>query len=125
MPQAVDLLVEKLGHFSGVKGCALIEVDTGMAWHCAGAIPGIEKIGEVAIEFWRVHTRLSAHFDQFGAFNSSAHSFANQVIALFPCSKEPALVLVCVADKSGVDWAQWGKGVNELKLALANKSNLN
>ena len=115
----IKSIIEKLALFDGIQGCALVEVGSGMAWHYAGSMPGIEKLGEVAIEFWRVHTRLADHFDQLGALNSSAHSFAEHVIALFPCSHEPALVLVCVARKGHIDWTGWGKQVTELKQALA------
>ncbi|SFC05465.1 hypothetical protein SAMN05216344_10818 [Polaromonas sp. OV174] len=115
----VEAFIYQLAAFPGVEGCALVDADTGMAWHHAGSMPDMEQIGEASIEFWRVHKRLSSHFRDFGNFNSSAHSFANRVIALFPCSREPALVLVCVATKGNIDWVRWGEKLAGLKHALA------
>jgi hypothetical protein len=116
----IERLVHQLAEFPGVQGCALVDAETGMAWHHAGRMPDMDQVGEAAIEFWRVHKRLAAHFRDFGQLHSSAHSFATCVIALFPCSQEPALVLVCVADKGrAIDWAAWGKKMPALKQALA------
>jgi len=119
----VQALVGRLAAFPGVQGCALVDADTGMVWYCAGKLPGIERLGEASVEFWRVQLRQSAYFQQFGPLESAAHSFADQVIALFPCSHKPALIAVCVADKSGMAWGTWGAQLAELKkvLKLAHK----
>ena len=119
MSDAVSRFVERLAHFPGVQGCALVEADSGMVWYHAGSLPDIESTGEAGIEFWRVPQRLSASFAGLGPLQSAAYSFARCVIALFPCSDRPALVLVCVAAKQGMAWGDWGQEVLGLKKALA------
>ena len=110
--------LQKLADFPAIDGCALVEVDTGMAWHVAGNYPDLERVGEAAIEFWRIQNRLSEHLSALGALKSAAYSFANRVVALFPCLENPALVLVCVAAKGPVAWAEWGVEVKALQLEL-------
>lgn len=117
-PQVVASL-QALADFPGIDGCALVETATGMAWHVAGNYPDLERIGEAAIEFWRIQHRLSAHLTTLGALKSAAYSFSNRVVALFPCSEEPGLVLVCVADKGHVAWQPWGDKVQVLRQLLA------
>ncbi len=105
----VQAAIEELGQFPGMDGCALVDAETGMPWHHAGSAAGVERIAEAAIEFWRVQTRLSRHFEGMGHLQSAAYSFSNRVVALFPCGEAPPLVLVCIARKSDVSWAEWGK----------------
>lgn len=114
-------LVNQLAEFDGVDGCALVEVDTGMAWHYAGSLPDIESISEAAAEFWRVQTRVSHRLLILGDLHSVAYSFSKRTVALFPCSKEPALVLVCVAAKLDVNWKAWSAKVLELRQLLRSK----
>ena len=110
--------LQKLAAFPAIDGCALVEVDTGMAWHVAGNYPELERVGEAAIEFWRIQNRLSEHLGALGPLKSAAYSFANRVVALFPCLDNPALVLVCVAAKGPVAWAAWGVEVQALQRDL-------
>lgn len=117
-PNSVAALVHELAAFAGVEGCSLVEADTGMVWHCAGNLPDIESVSEAAIEFWRIQGRLSAQLSTLGSLKSAAYSFSERVIALFPCSEEPALVLVCVAAKRGMDWNAWSVKVLALRRAL-------
>lgn len=114
----LQAMVRDLADFPGVDGCALVDAETGMVWFHAGSTEAIEKVGEAAIEFWRVEQRLRRHFASMGALQSTAYSFARNVVALFPCASSPALVLVCVARKSGVDWPAWGARVQGLRRAL-------
>ncbi len=117
----IAIHVEKLAGFAGVQGCALVEAESGMVWHHAGQLPDIEHIGEAAIEFWRVHQRLSIQLVSLGGLKSAAYSFADHVVALFPCGEAPARVLICVAAKTGVAWTEWGVQVLALRQALAAK----
>lgn len=115
----VNRLVGQLAAFPAVQGCALVEADSGMVWYHAGSLPDIESTGEAGVEFWRVQSRLSGNFNALGGLQSAAYSYARHVVALFPCSDKPALVLVCIAQKDGMDWSGWGKQVPGLKRALA------
>lgn len=114
----INRLLGVLASHPGIKGCALVDSDTGMVWYHAGDLPDLEKTGEAAVEFWRVQTRLSPHFAALGALQSAAYSFLNSTIALFPCLPNP-LVLVCIASKQAIDWARWGESALSLKQVLA------
>lgn len=118
----VEAMVQKLGTFPGVEGCALVEVDTGMAWHHGGNLATMERVGEAAIEFWRIQLRLSAYFAGMGPLQSAAYSFSSRVIALFPVMDKPALVLVCVAGKNDMAWKAWAEGLARLKEVLLTES---
>jgi hypothetical protein len=121
MPNTAQVVahLQELAEFPGIDGCALVETATGMAWHVAGHYPELERIGEAAIEFWRVQERLSAHLNTLGTLKSAAYSFSNRVVALFPCSDKAGLVLVCIAAKGDVGWQAWGVKVEALRLVLA------
>ncbi len=120
----INRLLGVLASYPGIKGCALVDSDTGMVWYHAGNLPDLEKTGEAAIEFWRVQARLSPHFSALGALQSAAYSFLNSTIALFPCLPNP-LVLVCIASKQAIDWAQWGESALTLKQVLATDNAAN
>ena len=117
MPQ-VAAVMQQLAAHPGIEGCVLVEAGTGMLWHHSGACPDIERIGEAAIEFWRVEKRLSAQLQTLGQLRSVAYSFSNRVVAMFPCSEALDLVLVCVATKGPMSWAAWGEKVVLLQRAL-------
>ena len=121
MPNTAQVIVhlQALADFPGIDGCALVESATGMAWHVAGNYPELERIGEAAIEFWRVQNRLAAHLMTLGTLKSAAYSFSNRVVALFPCSDQAGLVLVCVAAKGDVGWQAWSVKVEALRRVLA------
>lgn len=110
--------LQALADFPGIDGCALVETGTGMAWHVAGSYPELERIGEAAIEFWRIQERLTSHLSTLGTLKSAAYSFSNRVVALFPCTADAGLVLVCVAAKGHIDWQSWGLKVEDLRQLL-------
>jgi hypothetical protein len=112
-------LLQRLAEFPGIEACALVDADTGMSWHHAGRLQDMDRVGEAAVEFWRVHGRLATHFKDFGGLNSAAYAFAHRVVALFPCLEAPPLVLVCVAHKDNMAWGEWAAHVMALKKALA------
>ena len=121
MPYTAQIVahLQALAEFPGIDGCALVETATGMVWHVAGSYPELERIGEAAIEFWRIQNRLTDHLSTLGTLKSAAYSFSNRVVALFPCNDEAGLVLVCVAAKGAVGWQDWGVKVEALRSVLA------
>ncbi len=120
MPNTAQVVahLQALADFPGIDGCALVEADTGMVWHVAGHYPELERIGEAAIEFWRIQNRLTAHLSTLGTLKSAAYSFSNRVVALFPCHEDAGLVLVCVAAKGDVSWQAWSTKVEALRRVL-------
>jgi hypothetical protein len=115
---AIRAHLQTLASYPGIDGCALVESATGMAWHFAGSSPEIERISEAAIEFWRIKDRLAAQLTTLGALQSAAYSFSNRVVALFPCSEDPGLVLVCIAAKGEIAWGPWGLQVEVMRRLL-------
>ena len=118
-PEA-SALVTEMAAFEGVAGCSVVEADTGMTWYHSGRMPDMESIGEAAIEFWRIQGRLSSQLAVLGSLQSVAYAFSNHVVALFPCSAEPRLVLICVAARGRVNWPAWSVQVPKLRQALAS-----
>ncbi|MBP8018812.1 MAG: hypothetical protein KAY82_02125 [Hylemonella sp.] len=118
---APESILQELARFPGIDGCALVEIDTGMVWYHAGSLPDVDRIAEAAVEFWRIQIRLSSNFSTMGKLQSAAYSFSQQVVALFPCSETPPLVLICIAQKTNVVWSEWGAQVQTLKLALQTR----
>lgn len=114
----VQPLVATLADHPGIHGCALADSTSGMVLFHAGRLPDMESTAEAAIEFWRVHSRHPAQFARFGPLQSAAFSFTDKVVTLFPCTTQ-GLVLVCVAEKSGMDWPRWGEAVRQLKARLS------
>jgi hypothetical protein len=111
--------VALIGATEGLKGCALVDVDSGMVWFSAGQLEGIDKLGEAGVEYWRVHLRLKNSFEQLGDLNSAMFAFREGILALFPCSDHPSLVLVALAPVAGMNWLTWGTHVRELKRLIA------
>jgi hypothetical protein len=116
--EGVEEVLVALATHPGIAGCALAEAGSGMVLFHAGGLPAMERTAEAAMEFWRVHQRNAAHFEAFGALQSVACGFGSHVAALFPCNAD-GLVLVCVAEKQNVAWAEWGRQVDALKRHLA------
>ena len=114
----IAAIVKDLAAFKDIDGCALVETNTGMVWHCAGRLPDIERVAEAAVEFWRIQRRLSSHLAGLGSLRSVACSFSNRVVALFPCCEEPNLMLVCVAAKGTIAWSEWSLRAADLRKAL-------
>lgn len=111
----------QIAQLPAVDGCALVQEDTGMVWHHSGQTQDIERMSEAVIEFWRVHQRLRTPLASLGSLRSAAFSFSNQVVALFPCSMSPPLVLVCIIKKQPVDWSLWSPLIGALNQAVAEK----
>ena len=94
MSSDADALVSELAAFEGVDGCCVVEAETGMTWYHYGRLAGLEAIGEAAVEFWRIERRLASQLAVLGSLQSVSYAFSNRVVALFPCSADPVLVLV-------------------------------
>jgi Roadblock/LC7 domain len=118
---AILALMQELAAYPGVRGCALVDADSGMVWHHAGNLPDTEQLAEASIEFWRVHQRLSDQLCTLGELQSAMYSFADCVVALFPCITEPHLVLICVADKGKLAWRDWSAAAHKLRKLLSSK----
>jgi hypothetical protein len=90
----------------GVRGCALVDASSGLVWHRE---PPQEPTGlwEAAVDHWRLHRRLSAHFGALGEAGAIVTYHHGATMAMLPCLSEPEVILVCVASPSSVDWRAW------------------
>lgn len=120
MPQ-VSSTVEEIASLPGMDACVLADVDSGMIVHQCGTLPHIERIGEASVEFWRIQQRLGDYFQHLGPLGSTAYSFREHVIALFPTHSQPPMVLICVARKKDIEWSVSRDAIARLKQQLANR----
>ncbi len=111
--------VEEIAALPGMDACVLADVESGMIVYQFGTLLHIERIGEASVEFWRVQERLGGYFQHLGPLGSTAYSFREHVIALFPTHSQPPMVLICVARKNGIDWAASRDAIARLKQQLA------
>ena len=100
-------LLDQLASYPAVQGCALVEIETGMVWKHAGQWQQVESFAESAVEVWRVQLRNQAHLAHLGSPRSSICYFANGSMALLPCPGVVPVLLVCIADRAGMNWAGW------------------
>ncbi len=117
-PADIAAIVRHLSSYPGVVGCALVETATGMVWHHSGELVQIEQIGEAAVEFWRVHMRVSTDFTGLGSLQHLSYAFPDHLVALFPCDSSRTLILVCVGKRPGMAWTHWAMGLVPLRKAL-------
>ncbi|TAG26929.1 MAG: hypothetical protein EAZ37_07250 [Burkholderiales bacterium] len=122
MPNSIQSQIraqlQELARAPAVQGCALVEVISGMVWHSAGPWEHMEQQAEAAVEFWRIQDRQAAHFEHLGNLRSSIYFFSAGSVALMPCPGRTPLVLVCIADRVGMDWGQWMQQLKPLHQLL-------
>lgn len=109
--------LDRMALLPGVQGCALVEVETGMAWYAAGQNPDIGKISEAASDYWRLYGRLNNHFTGLGDMRAAVLMHLHSRITLMPCGKDKLLVAL-THEKTSVDWAGWQRRVRELALRI-------
>ncbi|MGL4575360.1 MAG: hypothetical protein ACRCV9_11280 [Burkholderiaceae bacterium] len=114
--------IDNIGAISGVRGCALVEIASGMVWHTAGSFPELERMGETASEYWRLHDRLAHNLASLGAPAVGLFAFARGMLALEPCSQKLGVLLVAVVDQGQMDWAAWREHTDKLKAHLESRA---
>ncbi|NKI97158.1 hypothetical protein [Rhizobacter sp. SG703] len=106
----LPLVIAEMGRMAGqpgILGCALVDASTGLVWHASAGTPGSERVWEAAVDYWRLHDRQKLHFAGLGTLAAAVMYHANGVLAVFPCSSEPDLLLVAHGRHRGVDWLAW------------------
>jgi hypothetical protein len=102
----------------GVKGCALVEIESGMVWHTAGELQNFEEFGEAAVEFWRIYLRQERLLRTFGALRIATFVFEKTFLALTAFSHHTPPLLLVAATQQNVDWKVWGVHLEKLKVLL-------
>ena len=105
--------LDRLAALDGIRSCALVEAPSGLVWH-ATARPGDELLWEAAIDYWRLHQRQRVHFQTLGDLHAAVMYHRHEVLAVLPCTREPELLVVCVATHAAVDWLAWQRLVRGL-----------
>lgn len=119
----ISSMLKAMAQLPGVQGCALVETESGMVWHHAGNLPELEHISEAAVEFWRIHQRVSGQLATLGSLHAAAYSFHQHILTMCPCGRAPARVLICVSNKTGMVWSDWNQQVTALRQLIASSAN--
>jgi hypothetical protein len=101
LAQAVGALAQQ----PGIRGCALVEVGSGMVWTAHGELAPHASLWEAASDHWRLHGRHAAHFDHLGRFVAVALYHVEGLVALFRCTNDPELLFIAVGQHRAVDWS--------------------
>lgn len=96
-----------LASFSGIKGCSLVDGESGLVLESAGEFPDVEQLSEAAVEFWRIHARQRQNFAALGSLNLIMMAFQNGWLALTAFPGDPSLLVVAVTRPQQVDWQGW------------------
>ncbi len=105
--------LSSMAGLTGVEGCALVEVDTGMVWHAAGQSEKMQILSEAASDYWRLYKRLNAHFADLGEMRASVFMHVHSRITLMPCGKDMLLVAL-TREKTPVNWTEWQSKTKQL-----------
>lgn len=112
------LLRKMLKHHPAVLGSALVDAASGLVWHQEST--GVaNELWEAAADYWRLHGRLAGHFDLLGGLGAVVTYHRDATLALVPCVREPEVVLVCIAERTGVDWKRWQRDARALGRSIS------
>lgn len=95
-----------LARHPGIRGCALVDLDSGLVWH-KEPLEESHGLWEAAVDHWRLHRRLSRHFEPLGEAGAIVTYHRGATMAMLPCVPDPEVILICVAAPSAVDWKAW------------------
>ncbi|MDO9405225.1 MAG: hypothetical protein Q7T87_14425 [Polaromonas sp.] len=107
MSAGIEQHLAELAAFAGIRGCSLVECESGLVVHSAGDFPDVEPMSEAAVEFWRIHARVKGNLDALGNLNLAMLAFQNGWLGLTACPGDPSLLLVAVTRPRQVDWQGW------------------
>jgi hypothetical protein len=86
----------------------LVDRSSGMVWAMAGELPEFERLSEAAIDFWRLHERVSRNLACLGTPQSITITCSEFSLSLRPAPAfvaNDALITVVV-----LDWKSRGEG---------------
>jgi hypothetical protein len=108
-------LVDSVAALPGMIGCALVDIETGMAWSVSGNVEKVQYVCEAASDYWRLYMRLK------GEYRGLLGELAAQVMVhsrgrITIVQRSGSMLLVCLShEPSTVDWTGW-------KAMLADKA---
>lgn len=105
-PDALERELGAIASLEGVIGCAVADVETGMAWKFVGG-DEVQIICEVATDFWRLHMRQANHLEPLlGGLSAQVLMHARGRITLVRCA-HPLLLVTLSKEPDHVDWPLW------------------
>jgi len=96
--------LDRMAANPGIVGCALVDAHTGLVWESRGGGAHAERVWEAAVDYWRLHDRQKLHFAGLGELGAAAMYHTGGVLAVFPCSTDPDVLLVVHGEHRSVDW---------------------
>ena len=116
-PSVHQLMNDMCAKHPGIRGCALVDASSGLVWYEVMAMPHT-GLWEAAVDYWRLHARLSQHFELMGELGGVAAHHRGGMLTLLPCLRDPDVVLVSLADHRTVDWMSWQRHARQLGEAI-------
>ena len=117
--QRIAAELDRMSASAGIAGCALVAADTGFVWHASSEAPHAEQIWEAAVDYWRLHDRRQTHFTGLGTLAAAVMYHTEGVLAVLPCSSDPALLVVSHSRHRSLDWIGWQHQVRALGRLIA------
>ena len=115
--QALQDQLLAICEIDGLIGCAVIDIDTGMALKAAGS-DEVQLVCESASDFWRLHLRNAKHYSLLGGLTAQVLMHAKGRITMVRCPG--SLLLVCIsAEPDKVNWPRWKARLGELNQLVA------
>lgn len=106
-----------MADMAGVDICALVDAETGMAWHVAGSLPQQDVLVEAATDYWRMYMRSQSVPKPYGELRAHIMLHACGRMTVAPCGD--GTVLVCFSrDAQQIDWSAWMQQARELQSQL-------
>jgi hypothetical protein len=100
-----------LAALPGVQACALVDAGSGFVWHAVGQVTVAPPLWEAAIDYWRLHRRMSEHFSALGELGAAVMYHRLAMLVVLPCDTQEELLVVCVASHQSVAWRPWQQRV--------------
>ena len=105
-PSVQQMLQDMCAAHRGIRGCALVDSSSGLVWYEVMPLPH-EGLWEAAVDYWRLHSRLTQHFSMMGDLGGVTAHHRGGMLTLLPCLRDPDVLLVSLAENSTVDWTSW------------------
>lgn len=116
---ALHAQLEAMAALPSVQGCAVVDLENGMAWQHAGALPQLQALAESCCDYWRLAQRRRNDFDALGAMRALVAIHGQARVTLVGCGA--GLLLVTLSDEPDrTDWRRWTTQVQALRELLAS-----
>jgi hypothetical protein len=105
----------------GVQACALVEGSSGLVWQASGNVAIEPQVWEAAVDHWRLHRRMSQHFEFLGELGAAVMYHQHAMLVVFPCAERIELLVVCIATNRSVNWRAWQEHARVMGERLTQK----